>query len=275
MAAARSALTQRIISALIVGGIVFGLSYFGGRAGIYVVVTIAIVLGIREWSRMAFINWKMPASVTWLYWLASVMFYALTVKYEEQGLIWFAISNAVFFVGVLWLTRNAVANENLLPALAVGTFGMLYCVLFPNFAVKMVTLEQGPQWFLFLLLVVFFGDTFAYFGGRFLGRHKLMPQISPNKTVEGCVAGLAGSAAAGCVHLSLAMPTVPWLWTLGFCLICGFAAQSGDLLMSLVKRVAQVKDTGHIMPGHGGVLDRLDGIFIACPLVYSYAVYVS
>lgn len=71
------------------------------------------------------------------------------------------------------------------------------------------------------------------------------------------------------------MPYVSWYQCVLFCFVCGFVAQSGDLLISLLKRVAQVKDSGHIMPGHGGILDRLDGVFIACPLVYTFALYVT
>ena len=275
MADTRSTLRKRVISALTAGFAVLGLGYFGKQSGLYIVCTIAIVLGLREYSRMAFRKWMMPASVTNLYWLACMVFYGLTIYREDAALNWFSLSNVLFFVGALWLTRNRVANEQLLPALAVGTFGMAYCVLFPFFAVRMVMLENGAYWFSFLLILVFAGDTFAYFGGRFAGRHKLMPQISPNKTIEGAVAGLIGSAGAGLLYLAIVLPEISPLKTLAFCLVCGFVAQSGDLLVSLVKRVADVKDSGHIMPGHGGILDRLDGIFIASPLVYAFAIYVG
>ncbi|NJL25096.1 MAG: CDP-archaeol synthase [Calothrix sp. SM1_5_4] len=266
---------KRVVSAAFGALLVLSVGYFGGRAGLYLISTAAIVLGIREYSRMVFRHYQTPNSVIYLYWLTSLLFYGAMIKHEEHGLLWFALANVLFFVGVLWLTRNRVNNDNLLPALALGTFGMLYCVLFPNFAVQLVKLDDGPQWFLFLLLTVFAGDTFAYFGGRFFGHHKLMPQISPNKTWQGCFGGLFGSVLAGLIHTSLALPQAAWYQTLVFGLVCGFAAQSGDLLMSLVKRVAQVKDTGHLMPGHGGILDRLDGIFIACPLVYAFALYVT
>ena len=248
-------------------------SYFGGRIGIYVVCSVAIVLGIREFSRMAFR--QLPPSIIYLYWTTSILFYSVMVDHYEFGLMWFALTNCLFFVGTLWLCRGLVENERLLPAMALGTFGMLYCVLFPNFAVQMVKLENGEQWFLFLLLVVFFGDTFAYFGGRFFGKSKLMPAISPNKTWAGCIAGVGGSVVAGLTHTAIKLPYVEWTQTVLFCIVCALVAQSGDLIMSLVKRVAQVKDSGGIMPGHGGILDRLDGIFIACPLVYTFALYVT
>ena len=101
-----------------------------------------------------------------------------------------------------------------------------------------------------------------------------MPMISPNKTWAGSFGGMFGSALAGTVHVFSTFQDVAVWKTVLFCLVCGFVAQTGDLMMSLVKRVAQVKDTGTIMPGHGGVLDRLDGVFIACPLVYAFALYV-
>ena len=275
MADSRKAFFQRVISALLAIALATATGYYGGRAGLYVLTTIAIVLGVREYSRMAFLHWRMPTSIHILYWMVSILFYGLMISHSALGLTWFAASNALFFTAAIWLTRNKVINDDLLPALAVGTFGMLYGVLFPYFALELIQLDEGPQWFVFLLLVVFAGDTFAYFGGRFWGREKLMPQISPNKTWAGMYSGLMGTLVAGCSYLHFALPHVPLSKTVVFCLLCGFAAQTGDLLMSLVKRVAQVKDSGHIMPGHGGVLDRLDGIFIACPLVYAFAIMVS
>jgi phosphatidate cytidylyltransferase len=125
-----------------------------------------------------------------------------------------------------------------------------------------------------LLIVVFFGDTFAYFTGRWFGKRKLYVELSPNKTWEGALGGLFGSAFGGSVFGASVFQDVPWYKFALFCIACGAVAQSGDLLMSLVKRVSHVKDSGSIMPGHGGILDRLDGIFIACPLVYAFALYV-
>lgn len=275
MADSKSTLMLRVVSALAAGLIILGLGWFGGRHGLYVACTIAIVLGIREFSRMAFRPGVIPFAVPVLYWTISVLFYGAMVNYYELGLLWIALCNAFFLAGALWLCRGSVNNENILSALTIGTFGMTYCVLFPNFAVQLVKLDDGPQWFLFLLLVVFFGDTGAYFAGRFLGRNKLMPNVSPNKTWEGAIGGMIASALAGTVHASLALTYVNKIECVVFCVICGFVAQAGDLLVSLVKRVAHVKDTGGIMPGHGGVLDRLDGLFIACPLVYAFALYVT
>jgi phosphatidate cytidylyltransferase len=271
MADSSSTLIKRVISALVGALIVLGLAYFGGKYGLYLVCTAAIILGVREYSQIAFRAFHAPKTITNLFWGTGVSFYALIMNFQDQGLLWFALVNAAFFVSVLWLTRNHIDNDDLLPTLAVGTFGTLFCVLFPYYAIEIVKLPKGEHWFLFMLLVVFSGDTAAYFGGRFFGKRKLMPLISPNKTWEGAAAGVLGSCLAGSLHLTLAMPEVPSYRIGLFCLVCGFTAQSGDLIMSLVKRVAHVKDSGGIMPGHGGILDRLDGILISCPLVYAFA----
>jgi phosphatidate cytidylyltransferase len=265
---------KRVISALLAGLVVFSLGYFGGTKGLEVLCTIAIILAIREYSRMAFTHWQMPAVVSRAYYVICALLYMALFLHFTQSLILFAFANIMYFTLTLWLARGLVTNENLLAALAMGSFGLIYCVLLPFFCVRIVLLEHGGQWFLFLLLVVFFGDTFAYFSGRWLGRHKLMPSVSPNKTWEGAIGGLVGSMLSGTLQATAAF-NIPWYYSLIFCLFCGIVAQSGDLLMSLVKRVAHVKDSGHIMPGHGGILDRLDGIFIACPLVYVFALYTQ
>lgn len=273
MADTKSVFLQRVVSGIIGALVILALGWFYGQVGLEIVCVTCIFLGTREYARMVFPHVHMPFTVTGAYWLCVVLALILFMKIDF-GLETFAIAAIVFSVLTLWLTRGKASNEDLLGAISLGNFGLLYCALFPFFALKLVKLPDGAQWFLFLLLVVFFGDTFAYFGGRWFGSRKLMPQVSPNKTWEGAVSGLAGSALAGIVHVSTTFQDVPWFKTLVFCLACGICAQSGDLLMSLIKRVAHVKDSGHIMPGHGGILDRLDGIFIACPLVYAFALYV-
>ena len=284
----KSTFITRVISALLAAAVVFSLGYFGGYQGSQFSVAVVILLAIREYSRMVFPHCQMPAAAAWLFRATSLLLFVALYNHFELLLlgrsdiissdltaIEFALANVAFLTGGLWIARGKVSNENILASQAFATFGMLYCVLFPFFAIRLLTLPQGLQWFFFLLLVVFFGDTFAYFGGRWFGRRKLMTQVSPNKTWEGAVSGLAGSSFAGVFYATSAFEGATWIKTLVFCIVCGMVAQSGDLIISLVKRVAQVKDSGTIMPGHGGILDRLDGVFIASPLVYAFALYVT
>jgi phosphatidate cytidylyltransferase len=148
---------------------------------------------------------------------------------------------------------------------------MLYCVVLPSFAARTLFLSHGVEWFYALLIIVFCGDTAAYFGGAVFGRTKLRPTLSPKKTIEGSISGAVGSIVSGLVFGRLFLPHVPTLTMVILAAAMAFVGQSGDLFASLVKRVAQVKDSGHIMPGHGGVLDRFDGVYFAAPILFAVA----
>lgn len=273
MSDTRAAFIQRVISALAAGLILLAVGYFGGIWGLSLAVTLVIVLSIREYTRMAFRLGQMPPQVSHAYWAVCLLTYLALIYFGSESLVFFGIGNAAFFAATLWLTRGRVANEALLASVAIGSFGLVYVVLFPFYCVRLLQLPGGMQWFIFMLIVVFFGDTFAYFAGRWFGKRKFMPLISPKKTWAGSVGGLVGSAAGGTVYLCTSN-AYPVAQVVLFCIVCGFAAQTGDLLMSLVKRVAQVKDSGTLMPGHGGILDRIDGVLIACPLVYAFALHI-
>ncbi|MEK7357644.1 MAG: phosphatidate cytidylyltransferase, partial [Bdellovibrionota bacterium] len=152
-----------------------------------------------------------------------------------------------------------------------GLMGFFYCGIFPGLTVHVLRMENGSTWLFGLLAIVFTGDTFAYLTGRFFGKRKLLEAVSPKKTVEGCLGGLGGSAVAGLVLGLFFLHDQP-LWALVLtALVTGLFAQVGDLFESLLKRIADVKDSGAIMPGHGGILDRVDGVLFAAPIYYVLA----
>jgi phosphatidate cytidylyltransferase len=137
--------------------------------------------------------------------------------------------------------------------------GLLACLLL------ILGLANGRLLVLFLLASVVFADTGAYFSGRFWGRRKMAPQLSPGKTVEGLVGGLAAASAAGALFAWLVMDdTGPGAGALLGLAMAAFSVL-GDLLESVIKRSAGVKDSGGVLPGHGGLLDRVDGIILAGP----------
>jgi len=157
--------------------------------------------------------------------------------------------------------------------IAVTVFGVLYVALPMAFLVRTRFLT-GEGWDLVLLVIAVAkaGDSGAYFTGVTLGRHKLAPRVSPNKTVEGAVGGLVASmlAALAMVYLlniGLLIPRGP-VAILSFGLVVGVAAQAGDLTESLIKRSAEIKDSGRMLPVLGGVLDLIDSLLVAAPVAY-------
>lgn len=136
---------------------------------------------------------------------------------------------------------------------------------------RTLLLPRGEHWVLLGILAVAAGDTMAYFTGRAIGRRKLAPAVSPNKTVEGAVGGLLGSVGCAVFYAHGFLPGESAGYAAAAGAAVGIFGQAGDLFESLVKRAAGVKDSGTILPGHGGILDRADGILAAGPILYLFA----
>lgn len=155
---------------------------------------------------------------------------------------------------------------------ALILLGFCYVPLLIVHLILLRTLDQGVQWLLLLMLIVMSNDTAAYYVGSALGRRKLYPQVSPNKSMEGAVGGLFGSIAGTLVAKFTFFPSLRLSDCLITAVVIGALGQLGDLFESLLKRSFGVKDSGTIFPGHGGVLDRLDSLLFAAPALYYYAV---
>ncbi len=126
-----------------------------------------------------------------------------------------------------------------------------------------------------VLIMVWTSDTFAYFVGRSIGKHPLAPKVSPKKTWEGTIGGAAGALIAGAILKTVVLGMITWIDILILALICGGLGQIGDLAQSRLKRAAGVKDSGTILPGHGGMFDRLDSIIVAMPVAWLFLILRS
>lgn len=151
--------------------------------------------------------------------------------------------------------------------------GLLYIALPLSFITPLRELPEGQWWLLFLLVVVWANDTFALSVGKTLGRHKLSPEISPGKTVEGAIGGVAGGVLAAFVFAGLAGLGPDYLQVFMLSAGIGLVAMVGDLAESVLKRSAGVKDSGSIIPGHGGMLDRIDSLLFTIPFLYFYLTF--
>jgi len=180
------------------------------------------------------------------------------------------------------------------PAAAASVFSFTYIALPMGMLVQLRQQWAGAFFLLYLLLVVWAGDIFAYFVGKSIGRHLMSPRISPKKTWEGAVASLVASVAVGVLLFRYAMPLSSAMLRSGLIerkdgifgleqpalgpivlltIALNIAAQLGDLVESLIKRGAGVKDSGTILPGHGGMLDRIDALLFAAPVLWYYAAW--
>jgi phosphatidate cytidylyltransferase len=185
----------------------------------------------------------------------------------DLGMVWLFAS--VMACGILLLPR---ATD--LPAawtrLASAGFGVFYVAGLLS-ALPLLHAQMGPAWVALAIAVTFGNDSGAYFTGRAFGRHKLAPAISPGKTVEGAVGGLVASLAIVFAARGLFMPSL----TLSDCVMIGVPAAivgpAGDLVESLLKRAAGAKDSGRLLPGHGGMLDRIDALLFVGAYVCLYA----
>jgi phosphatidate cytidylyltransferase len=152
--------------------------------------------------------------------------------------------------------------------------GIIYIPLLLSLLIVIRNSPEGLTWIFFLLAIVFAGDISALYVGTLIGRHKLCPAVSPGKTVEGSLGGIAANLVIGGTAKILFLPQLPWGLSILFFLAIGVAGQVGDLFESELKRSSSVKDSGGILPGHGGFLDRVDALLFAAPVAYIFKMYI-
>lgn len=157
---------------------------------------------------------------------------------------------------------------------ALILMGLLYVPLLLSHLVLIRTLPHGVSWLFLIMVIVMTGDSAAYYVGSAIGKTKLYPAVSPKKSIEGSLGGLAGSVVGALVSRLLFFPELSVADCVATALLLGILGQLGDLFESLIKRSCGVKDSGVIFPGHGGILDRLDSILFAAPAAYYYALFL-
>jgi len=265
-------LWQRVATALVLGPIALALIWFGPAWAVGAVLALVVLLAVEEWTRLSAL-----ANTSWHVVFTPVAAALLIAAFGQDKAS--PIVDATLLIGLLWWIGAAVwlraypavfRNGRIEPGLAV-TAGWL--VFIPAYLGIMLLHSHpgnsGPLHVLLLLALVWAADTGAYFAGHRFGRRKLAPKISPGKTWEGFFGGFA---AAGLIAILAAVFVFEpgRLGVPGFVIVCLITVAFsvvGDLTVSMFKRQAQVKDTGHLLPGHGGILDRLDSLFAAAPVL--------
>ncbi|WP_173932354.1 phosphatidate cytidylyltransferase [Chelativorans sp. Marseille-P2723] len=249
-------LRLRIISAVILGAGALALTVAGGPA--FRIFTAALSLLIfYEWTAMGGAGSRRVAMIAW----AGLVVALVAMLMGFPALLPFALLTAAVLIVLLfsWLAGSGIWTAG----------GLVYAGA-PGLALANLrgADEAGLIIILFLYAVVWTTDTLAYFTGRALGGPKLAPSISPGKTWSGAIGGTIGGAAAGAVVLWLLGSAFSLVLALFLAVLLSVVSQAGDLFESAMKRRRGVKDSGSLIPGHGGVMDRVDGLVAAAVLLY-------
>ena len=264
-------LGQRLLVAGIGGPLVVAAAWFGGYFFFALVVGITL-LASHEFLAMLKAKGSAPLK-GWLY-LAAVVVLWLAFRQQFQ---WITPATIVFLLGLLIFELFRSPNNALLNT-AGGLLAYFYLAMLYAFMLAVRELparadlpyRAGGEWILLILFSIWVCDTAAYFTGSRFGKHKLAPQISPNKTIEGALGGLAGGMLTAVLCQWAFAGSLRPGQALAIGAIVGVFGQMSDLVESQFKRDAGVKDTSSLLPGHGGILDRFDSQLLAVPVIYLY-----
>jgi len=254
----------RILSATVILAAVIGL-IFTGVYGVYALVV--ILGGIALWEFNGLSDRMGSRAPAWLLFPLGAFFaFSGTVLKEIDVTLVLALA----LVGGLAAFLVVPGRRQGLSRWAMGVAGALYIGMPFNFYLLLYTSRpNGLAWTLFTILAVIVSDAAALLVGSRIGRHPFFASISPKKTVEGAIAGVVGAVIVMVIGVSGVIGLSP-LHALAIGFLVGTSAEIGDLVESQMKRIAEVKDSSHLIPGHGGVLDRLDSILFPPILVYFY-----
>jgi len=289
-------LLKRVLTALVLIPLVLILILRAPVPVLAAVAAVVALLAIHEFLKLseayAIRPFHLPTYIFCGLFFALIALPSATPLLSTSGFAWIALSAAVFapfFFLSISMRRSELASA--FPAALTSTFAFAYIAIPMACLVQLREQWQGAFYLLYLLLVVWAGDIFAYLVGKSIGRHPMSPRISPNKTWEGAIASVTASVAVGWLMFRYALPISTALLhahlielrdgifnnqqpslvpIIVLSIVLNIAAQFGDLVESLIKRGANVKDSGSILPGHGGMFDRIDALLFAAPVLWCY-----
>jgi len=252
---------QRVITGIILIPAVLGIIIFAPPMVFGAIAAVLAVLVAREYLDLAHKYGLEPHD------LATYAFVALAVIWPMWA-IPVPYEPLLMMLALILAMRPERSLEKSLTGSASTVLGVLYTGLPFALLVALRLSPRGVALVLYVLILTWIGDTAAYYAGRSLGRHKLAPRISPGKTWEGTVASLVASMVLGYFAMAHFVPAVPVWLSLFTAALVNVAGQLGDLAESALKRGAGVKDSGALLPGHGGALDRVDALLFAIPAMW-------
>lgn len=274
-------LIVRTISGVVLLGIVLGAAY-GGKFAFGAFLLLIVVVGMWEFYNIAAATGASPHRTLGL--AAGIVLFvtsffifdgfvsdvrsADSVDMLIGGILYFSVLIPLCFVVELFYDSETPLRN--VATTLMGIFYVAYPMALMLFIPILITGEWQPESFLFYLFIVWGNDVFAYLVGIAFGKHKMAPRISPKKSWEGFVGGVAGAMAMGAIgSFVVGGPLGMWL---GLAAVVAITSVFGDLVESMFKREADIKDSGRIIPGHGGILDRFDALLISSPFAFVYLI---
>jgi len=256
---------KRVLTGVVAVPIVVGIVYYGSPLLFLLFVAAVTLMGVYEYfsliDRIGIGGFPIPGII--LSFLLLLSFYFNGSFMTEWGLV----ASVTLFAAWFFHEDNVkVAIDQI----SFTLFGVFYVAGLGGYYFLIRNLGDGEHLIFFLFLIVWLGDIAAYYGGKYFGKKPLAPVVSPNKTMEGAIAGLMGSLAAGAIAGFSFLGHIAMTHCLLVALICGTIGQFGDLAESLLKRHVGIKNSGYVLPGHGGILDRIDSLLFAGPMFYCY-----
>ncbi len=258
-------------SALLLVMVIFVLWTNGSFPWFAIGGAVAVILGLYEFYRMVSTSGK-GKPVVWLGIILALLFvFQPLTKWANDGGI---LLTASVILPLLWVMLRG-NREGACSSWAFTLAGILYLGWIASRYVSLIELSHGRDWVILALFSTFACDTSAYFVGRAFGRHKMAPAISPAKTWEGAAGGVAGTLIVGLGIVRIFELPLDSLQAVLLCIGISIFAQTGDLVESLFKRNMGTKDSGNVLPGHGGVLDRIDSVVFTGLVVYYYVIWLA
>jgi phosphatidate cytidylyltransferase len=271
---------KRILTAVVLIALVFAIVFFGQLWMITLFAALVAELAAYEYLQLANLSGaKIP-----LWWMAAATAMVFVVTYAWPIEAQLPVLSAMGFI-LFAVSGFRAPLKRVLVDTSAGLFGLVYIAYTMSLLPLIWNRDDGKPLLIFLMVCVWAGDIAALYIGKNFGRHKLAPKLSPGKTWEGATASLIGTmVVAACVfwigdafsaHGNMVLHIEEPLWQLLLlAVVLNAAAQLGDLLESAIKRGAEVKDSGTMLPGHGGILDRIDALLLATPVLW-YALLIK